>query len=80
MVEFAVLALLVTLLIAGGIELALAAFASQRASNGAESGTGAWIAAVASAGFYDNNTNSANFSLPEDEGLGDHASGFSRPA
>jgi hypothetical protein len=52
MVEFAILAIVVTLLVAGGIELATAAFSGQRVSDGSRAAVDEWIYAVGSAGVY----------------------------
>lgn len=80
MIEFAILALLLILLIAGGIELALAAFSSQRVADGAKNGVEAWIAAMAGTGVY--GTDGPDFSVTTGLGLGNHSAeaGFLRPA
>jgi hypothetical protein len=89
MVEFAILAIVVTLLIAGGIELAAAAFSGQRASDASRAGVDAWLQAVGSAGVYGSEGPYADefgfdwhiesSPLIENGGLGDHRDGFSRP-
>jgi len=52
MVEYAIIALVLILLIAGGIELALAAFSGQRTSDSAEAGIDDWVYATGNAGVY----------------------------
>lgn len=52
MVEFAIIAVVLILLIAGGVELALAAFAGQRSSDAARSAIGDWVYATGNAGVY----------------------------
>ncbi|MCW5619681.1 MAG: pilus assembly protein [Burkholderiales bacterium] len=91
MVEFAIISLVLILLIAGGIELALAAFAGQRSSNAAEAAIGDWVYATGNAGSY--GVYGADWEIVDspyvDEdleptrplpGLGDHAQAFDRPA
>jgi len=52
MVEYAIIALVLILLIAGGIELVLAAFAGQRTSGAAEAAIEDWVYATGNAGVY----------------------------
>jgi hypothetical protein len=52
MVEYAILLLLLLMLVAGGIEISLAAFGSQRASSAAQAGVEQWVYAVGGAGTY----------------------------
>ena len=52
MVEYAIIALVLILLIAGGVELALAAFSGQRTSDAAEAGIDDWVYATGNAGVY----------------------------
>jgi hypothetical protein len=91
MVEFAILVIVVTLLIAGGIELATAAFSGQRASEGSRAAVDEWLYAVGSAGAYDDDLGPMfeidNSPLGADSalgagrvGLGDHAGIFARPS
>jgi hypothetical protein len=85
MVEYAILLLVLVMLIAGGIEIALAAFGSQRASSSAQAGVEQWVYAVGGAGRY--GTYGADYYVTDspleaggvDVGLGDHAGGFARP-
>jgi hypothetical protein len=91
MVEFAILVLVVTLLIAGGIELATAAFSGQRTSDGSRAAADTWIHAVGSAGVYDEELGPV-FEIDDSPlgggsilgagrvGLGDHNGPFGRPA
>jgi len=53
MVEFAIIALVLILLIAGGIELALAAFSGQRSSDAAKAAVQDWVYATGNAGVYE---------------------------
>jgi hypothetical protein len=88
MVEYAILLLLLVMLVAGGIEIALAAFGSQRASSSAQAGVEQWINAVGGAGkYYDGAAryeieNSPFESGAGDIGLGDHGNvaTFTRPS
>ncbi len=48
MVEFAIIALLLILLIAGGVELSIAAFNSNRTSEGAKAGANQWVSSLGS--------------------------------
>lgn len=52
MVEFAIIVLVLILLIAGGIELALAAFSGQRSSDAARAAVADWVYATGNAGVY----------------------------
>src|SRR5690606_5489668 len=52
MVEFAIISLVLILLIAGGIELALAAFSGQRASDAAKAAIEDWVYATGNAGVF----------------------------
>jgi len=52
MVEYAIIALVLILLIAGGVELALAAFSGQRTSSATEAGIDDWVYATGNAGVY----------------------------
>ena len=91
MVEYAILLLVLVMLIAGGIEIALAAFGSQRASSSAQAGVEQWVHAVGGAGVYAADpTVGATFGIyaspvvdpPAPAGLGDHDSlaAFTRPS
>jgi hypothetical protein len=83
MVEFAILVIVVTLLIAGGIELATAAFSGQRASDASRAGVDQWILAVGSAGVYGSGgvyeEDGVDWEITGAVGLGDHSGGFARP-
>jgi hypothetical protein len=91
MVEFAILVIVVTLLIAGGIELATAAFSGQRTSEGSRAAVDEWLYAVGSAGAYDDELGPA-FEIDNSPvgagsalgagrvGLGDHSGIFTRPS
>jgi hypothetical protein len=92
LIEFAILAIVVTLLVAGGVELALAAFAGQRVGDASRAAVDEWARAVGSAGVYDE-TDGATYEITDSPhgaasalgagvvGLGDHAGGaFRRPA
>jgi len=83
MVEFAIISLVLILLIAGGIELALAAFSGQRASDAAKAAIEDWVYATGNAGVYD--TYGVDWVITDsphavDAGLGDHAQAFNRPS
>lgn len=52
MIEFAIIGLLLILLIAGGVELGIAAFNSNRTSEGAKAGAAAWVNGIGSGNVY----------------------------
>ena len=83
MVEFAIISLVLILLIAGGIELALAAFSGQRASDAAKAAIEDWVYATGNAGVYE--SGGVDWEILDsphvvDAGLGDHAQAFNRPS
>ena len=87
MVEFAIISLVLILLIAGGIELALAAFSGQRASDAAKAAVEDWVYATGNAGVYDETyevdwkiVDSPHVASAPQAGLGDHSQAFGRPA
>lgn len=93
MVEFAIIALLLILLIAGGIELGIAAFNSNRTSEGAKTASNDWINILGNGAMYRELGSSGVYGFelgssgaygfePSYQGLGNHydLTAFSRPS
>lgn len=85
MVEFAIIALLLILLIAGGVELGIAAFNSNRTAEGAKAATNEWIENLGDGTIYQqlgSNPADTFFTPISNRGLGNHydLSTFARPA
>lgn len=84
LVEFAIIALLLILLIAGGVELGIAAFNSNRTAEGTKAAANQWMQHLGSGAVYQELGSSGvyGFELTSGRGLGDHydLSAFARPA
>lgn len=83
MVEFAIIALLLILLIAGGVELGIAAFNSNRTAEGAKAASNQWMRHLGSGAVYQELGSSSVYGFAlNNGGLGDHynLSAFTRPS
>lgn len=84
MVEFAIIALLLILLIAGGVELGIAAVNSNRTSEGAKAAANQWMQHLGSGAVYQELGSSGvyGFELTSGRGLGNHynLNAFARPS
>jgi len=86
MVEFAIIALLLILLIAGGVELGIAAFNSNRTAEGTKAAANQWMQHLGSGAVYQALGSSGVYGFvltsASGRGLGDHydLSAFARPS
>jgi hypothetical protein len=72
MIEFAIILITLVLLIAGGIELAMAAYNGHATDRAASAAAVAWSAKVDRTAYIDNSAGIVRVRLADDVGLGDH--------